>query len=83
MGVMKSLMHNINRPDRSIPEGYITIECVIFYSRYLVDTETKFNRGINNGNNVSVDDSTSVLGIFHSMGRPLGGAKTRELSNGE
>lgn len=48
-----------------------------------MDTETKFNRGINNGNNVSVDDSTSVLGIFHSMGRPLGGAQTRELSNGE
>lgn len=77
MGIMKSFVCNRNSPEGSITERCITIECLTFCSGYLVDTKTNFNIGINNGNNVSVDDLTFVLGIFHSVGRLLGGAQTR------
>lgn len=43
---MKSFVRNKIRPEGSIAEGDITLECLTFCSRYIHEVETKFTRHI-------------------------------------
>lgn len=83
MGIMKSFVRNRSRPEGSIAEGYITIECLTFCSRYLVDTQTKFNSGAALGVTENDVHTGSGLGVFRCVGTPLGGAQSRDLTNVE
>lgn len=83
MGIMKSFVRNRSRPEGSIAEGYIALECLTFCSRYLHDIETKFTRH----ESVIVTEVTpraaDGLSIFQPVGAPIGRAIVRELSNTE
>lgn len=80
---MKSFVRNRSRPEGSIAEGYITLECLTFCSRYLHDVETKFSRQMSSVMQETPIDSTDGLAIFGYQGKPLGGALMRELTDPE
>lgn len=78
---MKSFVRNGNRPEGSVAEGNIVLECLTFCSRYMQDAETKIRRGSNILTNIAYEDSSGHLGVFCTIGRPLGGAQTKYLIN--
>lgn len=80
---MKSFVHNRSRPEGSIAEGYIALECLTFCSRYLHDIETKFSRHNPGPQDQVLRLTTSGLGIFRPAGAPIGRAVVRELTNEE
>ncbi|WVZ75781.1 hypothetical protein U9M48_023812 [Paspalum notatum var. saurae] len=64
-------------PEGSIAEEYLAYEFINLCSRYLEDVETIHNRP---GRVNDIPDQEEVyLSLFSSVGRPLGGRKTRDL----
>ena len=46
--ILKSYIRNMNRPERSIAEGYLGQKCMNFYTMYLNKLETRRNQPIRN-----------------------------------
>lgn len=80
---MKSFVRNGNRPEGSFAEGNIVLGCLTLCSIYLQDAETKIRRGSNILNDIAYEDSSGHLGVFRTIGIPLGGAQTKYLINTE
>lgn len=78
LGKFKRYVKNKARPEGSIAEAYIHIECLTFCSMYLQDVETKFNRA---DRNVDADEEETIDGfkIFNQKVRPLGAASNVQL----
>jgi hypothetical protein len=83
MGIMKSFVRNRCRPEGSIAEGYVALECLTFCSRYLKDIETKFTRQAMWPSAALNPVHDGGFSIFSATGTPLGGAVQREMSNKE
>ena len=64
-------MRNKAKPEGSIAEAYVAMECVTFCSMYLDDIEIRFNRTDRNANH-EWDDNESTLSIFKQIVRPTG-----------
>ncbi|KAK1583627.1 hypothetical protein Q3G72_025660 [Acer saccharum] len=77
---LKRYVHNKTRAKGSIAEQYLVDECLTFCSRYLHNTETKFNRTERNYDGVQPSTDTSQLSIFSMLGKPFGKAEVKELS---
>lgn len=76
---MKSFIQNINRSESSIDEGYIMLQCFMFFPRCLHDVETKFTRqmsSIMQDTPIGIDNG---LAIFDVAVKPLRGAFMREF----
>ena len=64
-------MRNKAWPEGSIAEAYVAMKCVIFYSMYLDDIETRFNR-IDRNADREWSDNEPTLSIFKQTVRPIG-----------
>lgn len=61
---MKSFVRNRSRPEGSIVEGYITLECITFCLRYLHDVETNFTcqlSGVMHDSPTNLDDGMTIF----------------------
>jgi hypothetical protein len=70
----KQFMWNRARPKGSIAEGYLSVECLTFYSMYLRGIETKWTREERNSDEWQVGKSKG-LSVFSQRVHPLGAAK--------
>ncbi|XP_042971135.1 uncharacterized protein LOC122303420 [Carya illinoinensis] len=79
LGKFKRYVKNKARPEGSIAEAYIHIECLTFCSLYLQDVETKFTRMDRNidGESENIDG----IKIFNQKVRTIGTATTWQLSD--
>ncbi|OMO91599.1 Transposon, En/Spm-like protein [Corchorus capsularis] len=64
LGKLGSYVLNKWFPEGSIAEGYLAKECMTFYSRYLEDIETRFNRPSRNPGCPENDSCSAILKIF-------------------
>ncbi|XP_042980097.1 uncharacterized protein LOC122310279 [Carya illinoinensis] len=71
LGKFKRYVKNKARPEGSIAEAYIHIECLTFCSMYLQDVETKFNR-VDRNIDGGGEDTIDGFSIFNQHVRPLG-----------
>ncbi|KAF5465155.1 hypothetical protein F2P56_015186 [Juglans regia] len=78
LGRFKQYVKNKARPEGSIAEAYIHVECLTFCSMYLDDIETRFNRPERNIDGLE-DDAIDGFGIFTQKVRPLGVASPIQL----
>ncbi|KAF5443124.1 hypothetical protein F2P56_035712 [Juglans regia] len=79
LGKFKRYVKNKARPEGSIAEAYIHIECLTFCSMYLKDIETKFtrmDRNIDGGEAENIDG----FKIFNQKVRVMGVASNLKLS---
>ncbi|XP_042967497.1 uncharacterized protein LOC122300711 [Carya illinoinensis] len=79
LGKFKRYVKNKARPEGSIAEAYIHIECLTFASMYLHDVPTRFTR---EDRNIDVGVQTSEIsafGIFDQKVHPLGIATPIQL----
>ncbi|XP_042946082.1 uncharacterized protein LOC122279468 [Carya illinoinensis] len=78
LGKFKKYVKNKARPEGSIAEAYIHVECLNFCSMYLHDVETRLNPQERNfdGGEHGVQDG---LRIFRQKVRPMGGASRHQL----
>ncbi|XP_042950146.1 uncharacterized protein LOC122282038 [Carya illinoinensis] len=80
LGKFKRYVKNKARPEGSIAEAYIHLECLTFCSMYLQDVETKFtrvDRNIDGGG----EDTIDGFSIFNQHVRPLGVASNVKLDD--
>ncbi|XP_041025300.1 uncharacterized protein LOC121265679 [Juglans microcarpa x Juglans regia] len=80
IGKFKWYVKNKARPEGSIVEAYIHIECLTFCSMYLQDIETKFtqiDRNIDGGEAENIDG----FKIFNQKVRLMGVASNLQLSD--
>ncbi|XP_042973064.1 uncharacterized protein LOC122304867 [Carya illinoinensis] len=78
MGKFKRYVRNRARPEGSIAEAYVHVECLTFCSMYLNDIETRHNREERNID-VGLCSQQPSLSVFPQKVRPLGGAKISVL----
>ncbi|GMI63804.1 hypothetical protein HRI_000049700 [Hibiscus trionum] len=76
---LKSYCRNKCYPEGSIVEGYLAEECLTFYSRYMEDVETRFNRS--NRNDVCSSNNSAETYLFGSYGEPLGKVEIAQLDD--
>jgi len=74
LGKYKQFVRNRARPEGSIAEGYLLVECLTFCSMYLRGIETKWTREERNSDGWQVEKSKG-LSMFSQRVRPLGAAK--------
>ena len=67
-------MRNKARPEGSIAEAYVAIECIMFCSIYLDDIKIRFNHTDHNMDHEWGDDEPT-LSIFKQTVRPMGGRR--------
>ncbi|XP_042988691.1 uncharacterized protein LOC122316221 [Carya illinoinensis] len=75
LGKFKRYVRNRARPEGSIAEAYVHLECLTFCSMYLHDIETKFNRDERNSDVLIGEVETGnaeSLSVFSQKVRPLG-----------
>ncbi|KAK2409707.1 hypothetical protein QL285_045121 [Trifolium repens] len=72
LGHLKSYVRNKAAPEGCIAEGYIVEECLTFCSRYLEDGDN----GVS-----SSSESTILLKLFPTLGKPIGVTKIFSLPN--
>ena len=74
MCTLKKYVRNKARPEVSMAEAYVAIECVTFYSMYLDDIEIRFNH---TDRNVDCEwgDNKLTLSIFKQMVWPINGRR--------
>ncbi|XP_042942865.1 uncharacterized protein LOC122277050 [Carya illinoinensis] len=77
MGKFKRYVHNRARPEGSIAEAYLHVECLTFCSMYLNDIETRHNREERNTDTVGPSSKNLNISVFiqkiaelHSMTPP-------------
>ena len=80
MVTLKNYVHNKARPEGCITERYIDKECLTFYSMYLDNVNTIFNRPESNN---EIVDKLGHLSIFSGHSHPFGGPKWSYLSDSE
>ncbi|XP_041016141.1 uncharacterized protein LOC121258662 [Juglans microcarpa x Juglans regia] len=80
LGKFKRYVKNKARPEGSIAEAYIHIECLTFCSMYLQDVETKFNRADRNIDG-GEEDTIDGFKVFNQRLRPLGIARNVQLQD--
>lgn len=80
MRTLKGYIKNNARPEGCIAERYIAKECLNFYSMYLNDIDTMFNRVDRNNDMPASDEKYDV---FSCTARPLGGYSYELLSKSE
>ncbi|KAK4372914.1 hypothetical protein RND71_008298 [Anisodus tanguticus] len=68
---LKRYVRSKARPEGCIAEGYKIDECLTFFSMYLTNIETRFNREDRNDDGSSNKDEP-VLDIFSKSARPFG-----------
>ncbi|XP_042974567.1 uncharacterized protein LOC122306194 [Carya illinoinensis] len=78
MGKFKRYVRNRARPEGSIAEAYVHVECLTFCSMYLNDIETRHNREERNID-VGLCSQQPSLSVFSQKVHPLGGAKIMVL----
>ena len=64
-------MRNKARPEGSIAEAYVAIECITFCLIYLDDIKIRFNHAVRNADH-EWGDNKSMLSIFKQMVRSIG-----------
>ncbi|KAF5450443.1 hypothetical protein F2P56_030797 [Juglans regia] len=72
LGKFKRYVKNKARPEGSIAEAYIHIECLTFCSMYLHDIETRFNREDRNIDGLPDDEGRDGFSVFTQKFPPLG-----------
>ena len=77
LGDLQDYVGNKARPEESIAEGYIMIECLTFISMYLCGIEIKFNR--DDRNYEGVEEKQGKLSLFSHKVRPFGYLETQFL----
>ncbi|XP_042964558.1 uncharacterized protein LOC122298763 [Carya illinoinensis] len=84
LGKFKRYVRNRARPEGSIAEAYVHLECLTFCSMYLHDIETKYHREEHN-TDVPIDGpesgNTGSLSVFSQKVRPLGTAYSHKLAD--
>ncbi|XP_042962433.1 uncharacterized protein LOC122296696 [Carya illinoinensis] len=78
LGKFKRYVKNKARPEGSIAEAWVHIECLTFCSMYLQDVEIKFNRADRNIDSVE-EETIDGFKIFNQKLRPLGMANNVQL----
>jgi len=67
---LKRSVRNKTRPEGSIVEAYVADEALTFYSRYVDDVETRFNRAPRNAG--FIDPLAFVVDVFGHGGNLIG-----------
>ncbi|KAF5450521.1 hypothetical protein F2P56_030861 [Juglans regia] len=84
LGKFKRYVRNRARPEGSIAEAYVHLECLTFCSMYLHDIETRYNREERN-NDVRIGTTESgnepSLSVFSQKVRPLGTGSSHKLAD--
>ncbi|XP_042956354.1 uncharacterized protein LOC122292181 [Carya illinoinensis] len=84
LGKFKRYVRNRARPEGSIAEAYVHLECLTFCSMYLHDIETKFNREERNSDVLTgsaEEGNRPSLSIFSQKVRPLGTGHSHKLAD--
>ncbi|XP_042983282.1 uncharacterized protein LOC122312687 [Carya illinoinensis] len=81
MGKFKQYVRNRARPEGSITEAYLHVECLTFCSMYLNDIETRHNREERNTDTVGLGPMEPSLSVFSQKVRPLGAARMAKLDD--
>ncbi|XP_042974577.1 uncharacterized protein LOC122306207 [Carya illinoinensis] len=84
LGKFKRYVRNRARPEGSIAEAYVHLECLTFCSMYLHDIETKFNREERNSdvlNSSAEEGNRASLSVFSQKVRPLGTGHSHKLAD--
>ena len=80
LGKLKRFVRNRARPEGSIAEGYLSIECLTFCSMYLREIETVWSCEERNSDRCQGEKDLS-FSVFSQPVRPLGAAKYRRLDD--
>ncbi|XP_042979992.1 uncharacterized protein LOC122310182 [Carya illinoinensis] len=80
LGKFKRYVKNMTRPEGSIAEAYIHVECLTFCSMYLHDIETTFTREERNVD-VGLDHTPGSMSVFFQKVRPMGSSSTDRLND--
>ncbi|KAF5468939.1 hypothetical protein F2P56_013047 [Juglans regia] len=78
LGKLKRYVRNRARPEGSIAEAYIDVECLTFCSMYFHDVETRFNR-VERNTDIGQGNECRGLSIFSQNVRPLGSSSLHSL----
>ncbi|XP_074379646.1 uncharacterized protein LOC141720881 isoform X4 [Apium graveolens] len=76
MGLYKSYVSNMARPDGSIAEAFVVDEAVTFLSIYIFELETRYSKPERNWD---IHVPNHQMDVFRSCVRPLGAASTQLL----
>ncbi|KAF5446854.1 hypothetical protein F2P56_032452 [Juglans regia] len=80
LGKFKRYVKNKARPEGSIAEAYVHVECLTFCSTYLHDIETTFNREERNVD-VGQDHQEGSLFVFSQKVRLMGSSSSKRLDD--
>ncbi|KAF5450449.1 hypothetical protein F2P56_030803 [Juglans regia] len=78
LGKFKRYARNRARPEGSIAEAYVHVECLTFCSMYLHDIETRYNR-VERNFDIPQASAEGSLSVFSQKVRPLGSSISYKL----